>query len=259
VTAALYVDGLAKSFGGLQVARDIGLTLDAGARHALIGPNGAGKSTLVGMLSGVIVPDAGRVQLFGADITGESPDQRVKRGLVRTFQVSSLFGGLTVFENVFLAVSEHAKASVDFWRPARRRHALIERSAEILRRLNLASVMHRRVTEISYGQQRLVEIAIAMSLEPKVLLLDEPAAGVPGTETGALLAVLEKLPADIAILIIEHDMQIVRRFATQVTVLVQGSVLMTGSPIDVMSSDEVRKVYLGTVGARRFSGSPAHA
>jgi branched-chain amino acid transport system ATP-binding protein len=256
---ALEAMGLAKHFGGLLVNHDVSITLAPGARRALIGPNGAGKTTLVGILSGVIRPDAGTIAIFGHDVTGDSASRRAKRGLVRTFQVSSLFAKLSVLENVFLAVSEHAGASVDLWRPAGKRRALIERSESIIVQLRLGEDRHRCVGDIAYGRQRLVEIAIALALEPKVLLLDEPAAGIPTAEVGILLDAIEGLSQDIAILMIEHDMQIVRRFATEVTVMVHGKVMMTGSPLEIMASADVQSVYLGKSGRARFGLAPSHA
>jgi branched-chain amino acid transport system ATP-binding protein len=244
--------GLKKSFGAIVVANGISLHLAAGARHALIGPNGAGKTTLVGLLSGTIKADAGNVRLMGHEVTRESAQRRVKRGLVRSFQVNSLFRSLTVLENVFLAVSEHRGASSDMFGAAWRRLDLLESAQRVIDDLGLGGDMHRRVFEIPYGKQRLVELAIAMTLEPKVLLLDEPAAGIPSAEVGRVLDAIERLPPEVAILLIEHDMQVVRRFADQVTVMVAGTILVTGSPSQVMSSDEVRSVYLGQAGFARF-------
>ncbi|MEX0404325.1 ABC transporter ATP-binding protein [Aquibium sp. LZ166] len=251
--------GLQKSFGALKVAQDVTLRLRPGERHALIGPNGAGKSTLVALLSGVLALGGGRILLGGRDISRSSPSQRTREGLVRTFQVSNLFGGLTVLENVYLAISERAGASFRLWRPAYRNTDLIGRSHEILEQLGLGDVARTRVDQLAYGQQRLLEIAIALALRPKVLLLDEPTAGIPSTEAGILLDALDRLPPEIAILLIEHDMQVVRRFASTVTVLVEGKILMTGSPIEVMSSEEVRSVYLGKAGQTRFASEVAHA
>jgi ABC-type branched-subunit amino acid transport system ATPase component len=256
---ALQAIGLCKAFGGLQVTRDVNLTLAPGARTALIGPNGAGKTTLVNLLSGVIRPDAGRLELFGADITIASPAKRTRRGLVRTFQISSLYAKLTVLENVYIAVSEHAGASFDLWRAAGKQRALLDKAAALIACLRLESDMHRRVAEIAYGRQRLVEIAIALALEPKALLLDEPAAGIPSTELDLLLQAVQDLPREIAVLMIEHDMEMVRRFATDITVLVQGSLLMSGTPREVMAHPEVQAVYLGTSGKRRFDGEQARA
>jgi len=251
---ALQASGLHKSFGALKVTDDVALSLGAGARTALIGPNGAGKTTLVGLLSGTVQPDAGRISLQGRDITRDALAHRVTQGLVRTFQVSSLFAKLTVLENVFLAVSEDAGASGDLWRPAGRRRALIERAEAILERLRLGESRHRRVNEIPYGAQRLVEIALALALEPTVLLLDEPAAGIPGDEVDLLLDAVASLSSQIAILMIEHDMHVVRRFATEVYVMVHGRVLTVGPPAEVMASPEVREVYLGASGSSRFAG-----
>jgi branched-chain amino acid transport system ATP-binding protein len=256
-TPALEARHLHKAYGALKVATDVSLLLMPGARHALIGPNGAGKTTLVHILSGVVRPDTGTIAVFGRDVTDEDSARRTKLGLVRTFQVSSLFPRLTVLENVFLAVSEHAGASANLWRPAGRQRHLIERSEAVLEQLRLADDAQRRVSEIAYGRQRLVEIAIALALEPKVLLLDEPAAGIPSGEVGILLDAIESLPKDIAILMIEHDMQMVRRFAAAVSVLVHGKMLMTGTPSEVMASPDVRSVYLGASGQARFEmGAP---
>jgi len=257
--SALEIKNLNKSFGAIQVAKDISVALERGARHALIGPNGAGKTSLVGMLSGVIRPNSGQVLLFGQDITHDSPSVRTRKGLVRTFQVNNLFTRLTVLENVFLAVSEKAGASFDFWTGAGQKRALIERAEQVIEQMKLTSNIHDRVSEIAYGRQRLIEIAIGLALEPQVLLLDEPAAGIPHSEVDVFLDAVYSLPDDIAILMIEHDMQIVRRFASRVTVLVGGAVLLTGTPKDVMMSETVREVYLGNSGADRFSSATLHA
>jgi len=255
----LEAKGLIKRYGGLLVSDSIDLALPPAARHALIGPNGAGKTTLVGLLSGTIKPDAGTIAVMGSNVTDDGPARRVKRGLVRTFQVSSLFARLSVIENIYLAASEQAGASVDLWRPAGKRRDLLARAEAIMERLRLGDDRDRPVGEIAYGRQRLVEIAIALALEPRILLLDEPAAGIAASEVGILLEAIDALPPEIAILLIEHDMQIVRRFAAEVTVLVHGRVMMTGSPAAVMASAEVQSVYLGTAGAARFGGEPGHA
>ncbi len=258
MTAALETFDLCKTFGALKVVDRVSLRLPQGARHALIGPNGAGKTTLVQLLSGVLRADSGRILLAGADITTSSQQRRVKQGLVRTFQVTNLFRGLSVLENVFLAVSERQGASRQMFAAAGRRRDLIERAEAIIEQLGLAGDRHRRISEIAYGQQRLVEIAVALSLDPKVLLLDEPAAGIPSRETSLLLDAVERLPPDIAILMIEHDMHVVRRFAREVSVLVGGRILMTGLPHEVMSSQEVHSVYLGQAGQKRFTAGVSH-
>jgi branched-chain amino acid transport system ATP-binding protein len=255
----LTASGLTKSFGALLVASDIDLELRSGERRALIGPNGAGKTTLVGILSGTLRPSHGKISLLGRDITHERPDRRVKAGLVRTFQISSLFRNLTVLENVYLAASEHLGAARHMFRAAYHHRKVMERAEAVVGMLGLSDEAHSRVAEIAYGRQRLVEIAIALCLEPKVLVLDEPAAGIPTDQTSLLLDVIEKLPSNIAILMIEHDMQIVRRFAASVTVLVAGTVLTTGSPQEVMADQRVRSVYLGQTGHERFTANPRSA
>jgi branched-chain amino acid transport system ATP-binding protein len=256
---ALEVQGLRKSYGGLTVTDGVDLQLAAGSRHALIGPNGAGKSTLVNLISGVLRPDAGTISFFGQDITRHGASERTRIGLARTFQISSLFPSLSVLENVFLAVSEQKGAALSMRRPAGKRKDILDRAEGILTSLGLHGELHHRVSELAYGQQRLVDIALALALEPKVLLLDEPAAGIPSSEIGVLLDAIESLSSDIAILMIEHDMQIVRRFATTVTVLVQGKVLMSGPPQTVMTSEEVRSVYLGKTESKRATGENQYA
>lgn len=255
---SLEARNLHKRFGALHVTDDVSFELAAGARHALIGPNGAGKTTLLGLLSGTLTADGGKVFLMGHDVTLNGPASRVKRGLVRTFQISKLFGNLTVFENLYLPCNEFAGTSSSMFVPAARNSAVIDRAEKLLGELGLSPVRDNLVSEISYGQQRLVELGIALSLDPKVLLLDEPAAGIPSSEVGIILSAIERLPAEIAVLLIEHDMQIVRRFASKVTVLVSGAVLISGTPDEVMASEEVQRVYLGRSGHQRLAG-PAHA
>jgi ABC-type branched-subunit amino acid transport system ATPase component len=257
--AALQAAGLCKRFGALQVTQDVDLSLSAGTRTALIGPNGAGKTTLVNLLTGVLRPDAGSLQLFGEEVTQATAAVRTRKGLVRTFQISSLFAQLTVFENVYIAVAQAAGRGFSLWRVAGRQRDLLERTEALVERMKLTVDMHRKVTEIAYGRQRLVEIAIALALQPRVLLLDEPAAGIPSTELDLLHGAIDTLPREIAVLMIEHDMEIVRRFATEVAVLVNGSVLMSGKPREVMAHPEVQAVYLGTAGKRRFEGALAYA
>jgi branched-chain amino acid transport system ATP-binding protein len=250
---ALDMQGLRKHYGGQAVIDGVSLRIARGARHALIGPNGAGKTTLVGLLSGTIVPDAGRVCLFGADVTRVSPRRRTLAGLARTFQINNLFRGLTVLENVFIAISERAGVSGKLLRPARARDDLLAKARAMIESLGIAADMHRKVAEISYGHQRLVEIGMALSLEPKVLLLDEPVAGIEKADTERVLQVLARLPEDIALLVIEHDMQVVSRLAREATVLVAGKVLTTGRTADVMASEDVRSVYLGNAYRERTS------
>jgi branched-chain amino acid transport system ATP-binding protein len=236
---------LCKSFGALTVADRIDFRLEPGARHALIGPNGAGKTTFVNMLMGALAPSSGEILLGGEEITRMNQSTRVRRGLGRTFQVTSLFRSLSVLDNVALAIAERSGVATRLWRAASSHREIIEESRELLSGLGLADEAHTRVADLAYGKQRLVEIAIALGLKPKVLLLDEPAAGVPSHESQIILSNLEKLPADIAILIIEHDMDLVFRFARRITVLVQGVVLTEGTPQEIAKDERVHQVYLG--------------
>jgi ABC-type branched-subunit amino acid transport system ATPase component len=242
---ALETDGLSKSFGALAVARAIDFRLEAGARHALIGPNGAGKTSFVNLVTGALAPDAGRIRLDGAEVTHLPQALRVKRGLVRTFQITALFRGLSVLENVTLAVCERLGIGGDWRHPAGRHRAAIEEAFALLERLGLAAEALRPVATLAYGRQRLVEIAVALGSAPRVLLLDEPAAGVPADESGRIVEAIERLAADIALLIIEHDMDLVFRLARRITVLVQGGVLVEGPPAEIASDPLVRQIYLG--------------
>jgi branched-chain amino acid transport system ATP-binding protein len=245
MTAALETTGLRKNFGALVVANDINFRLEPGARHALIGPNGAGKTTFINLITGRLAPSAGRILLGGDDITSLSQAARVKRGLGRTFQINTLFKGLSVLENVALAVGERTGIGGEMFRIAGSQRNVIEEAYELLERLRIADDAIVPVKELPYGKQRLVEIAIALGLNPSVLLLDEPAAGVPSAESAIILDTIGQLPRDIAILIIEHDMELVFRFAKRITVLVQGAVLVEGAPAEIAGDARVREVYLG--------------
>ena len=236
---------LCRTFGALAAAREIDFRLDPGARHALIGPNGAGKTTFVNLLTGLIQPTSGAVLLKGRDITRVPPAARVKLGIARTFQINRLFRGLSVLENVYLAVAERVGAAPSMLRPAGLRRDVVEESMQVLETLKLTENARRRISELPYGRQRLVELAIALALKPEVLLLDEPAAGVPSAESHIILDALDGLPEHIGVLIIDHDMDLVFRFASQITVLVNGAVFATGHPQEIGADPEVRAVYLG--------------
>jgi len=238
--------GLCKSFGALQVARELNFRLERGARQALIGPNGAGKTTFVNLLTGVLPPSRGRVLLEGDDVTALAQAKRVKRGIARTFQINQLFRGLTVQENVCIAVAERCGVGGAMLRAAGGRAEVLGEAARLIDMLKLGGDAGRRVVELPYGRQRLVEIAIALGLSPRVLLLDEPAAGIPSAESHILLDAIATLPADIAVLIIEHDMDLVFRFASRITVLVSGAILAEGTPAEIAANADVRAVYLGT-------------
>ncbi|MFP6749126.1 MAG: ABC transporter ATP-binding protein [Alphaproteobacteria bacterium] len=245
---ALQAIGLSKSFGALAVTRDVHLSLAPGARHALIGPNGAGKTTLVNLMSGALTPERGQVLLAGRDITALSQAGRVKQGLARTYQINQLFRDLSVLENIIISVSERLGASWNMWRRASARPEVIDEAVEILGQLQLDDHILTPVRELPYGRQRLVEIAMTLAQRPSVLLLDEPAAGVPSAESHIILDVIAALPDHIAVLIIEHDMDIVFRFAKAITVLVAGGVLAEGSPDEIAGDERVRAVYLGRGG-----------
>jgi ABC-type branched-subunit amino acid transport system ATPase component len=245
VSAVLETRALCKSFGALTVADNIEFRLEEGARHALIGPNGAGKTTFINMLTGRLPPTTGHVLLGGEDITRLAQSARVKRGLGRTFQINTLFRSLSVLDNVALGVAERVGVAGRMLRPASGYRSVRDEAMALLESLGIAGDASARVLDLPYGKQRLVEIAIALGLKPKVLLLDEPAAGVPKVESELILEVLGRLPADIAILIIEHDMELVFRFARRITVLVQGQVLVEGTPAEIAADRRVHEVYLG--------------
>ena len=242
MSIVLETRGLTKRFGGLIATNNVSLSVEKGARHALIGPNGAGKTTLINLLTGVILPSAGSIRLEGEDITGLSQNARVRRGLARTFQINQLFPELTV---VALAVSERVGAGTAWWRSTGSHRAIAEEAAEILDQFNLGDVMGERTAVLPYGRQRLLEIALAIACRPRVLLLDEPAAGVPEEERHEILAIVAGLPADVTVLLIEHDMDLVFSFADRISVLVGGAVFVEG-PVDAIARDpRVREVYLG--------------
>jgi branched-chain amino acid transport system ATP-binding protein len=242
---ALEARGLNKSFGSLVVASDVNLVLPAGVRYALIGPNGAGKTTLINLMTGMLQPDTGRIVLGSDDITTLPPEQRVRLGLVRTFQINSLFPHLTALEAVTLAVCERRRVAETWWRKLTAYRVEIDEAHDILAQLMLAPVCHRLTRELAYGQQRLLEIALALATRPKVLLLDEPAAGVPRDESKELFAAIAGLSRDITVLFIEHDMDLVFRFAAKVIVMVGGRVLVEGTPKEIAADPRVRAVYLG--------------
>jgi len=242
---ALAARGIDKRFGSLVVAANVDLTLPPGARYALIGPNGAGKTTLINLMTGMLRPDAGHILLGSEDVTALAPEQRVRRGLARTYQINALFPHLTALESVTLAVCERRRVAQIWWRRLVAYREEIDEAHQILGALMLEAVCHRPVRELAYGQQRLLEIALALASRPKVLLLDEPAAGVPHDESKELFAAIAGLSRDITVLFIEHDMELVFRFASKVIVMVGGSILVEGTPAEIASDPQVRAVYLG--------------
>jgi branched-chain amino acid transport system ATP-binding protein len=246
--SALSTRGLDKSFGSLVVAKDIALDLPQGERYALIGPNGAGKTTLINLITGMLKPDKGEIFLGDKEITALKPDQRVKCGLVRTFQINTLFPHLSALEAVTLAVCERRGYAGSWWQELPAYGDAVEEAYAILVSLRLGANCYRPTHELAYGQQRLLEIALALATKPKVLLLDEPAAGVPQGESAELFAVIANLSQDIAVLFIEHDMNVVFRFAHRIIVMVGGRILAQGTPQEIAADVRVREVYLG--GAR---------
>jgi branched-chain amino acid transport system ATP-binding protein len=245
MTPVLETRNLCKNFGALIVAENISFRLDVGARHALIGPNGAGKTTFVNMLTGLLAPSSGQVLLGSEDITRLAQEARVKRGIGRTFQINTLFREMSVLDNVALGIAERQRVGQRLWRAASHYRQVREETLALLDTLGLANDARARLVDLPYGKQRLVEIAIALGLKPRVLLLDEPAAGVPSLESGMILHVLDRLPQEIAILIIEHDMDVVFRFAQHITVLVDGKVMCDGTAADIATDPRVKRVYLG--------------
>jgi ABC-type branched-subunit amino acid transport system ATPase component len=243
--AALETRGLVRRFGGLLATDNVSLRLEPGARHALIGPNGAGKTTLVNLLTGILKPTAGAVLLEGRDVSALSANARVRRGLCRTFQINQLFPEMTPAESLCLAVGERLGRGGSWLGLAGADSAIVGEVEELLRRFDLLAIMDQPSRKLAYGKQRLLEIALALARRPRVLLLDEPAAGVPEGERADILAALAALPADVTILLIEHDMDLVFRFATRISVLVAGRLLMEGSPAEVAADARVREVYLG--------------
>jgi branched-chain amino acid transport system ATP-binding protein len=239
---------LSRNFGALLAVQEVNFRLEAGARRALIGPNGAGKTTFINLLTGVLQPTQGQVLLKGRDITGLPQADRVKLGIARTFQINRLFRGLSVLENVCMAVAERLGVAGLMFSPAGRRSDVIEESMHLLETLKLVDDAQHRVSELPYGRQRLVELAIALGLKPEVLLLDEPAAGVPSAESHIILDAIGGLPQHIGVLIIEHDMDVVFRFAQHITVMVGGAIFAEGTPKEIGANSDVRAVYLGQAG-----------
>ena len=241
----LQTRSLAKSFGGLNVFAGLDLSVTRGERHAVIGPNGAGKSTLVALVTGVLAPTAGSVMLDGQDITRSTPQQRVKAGLVRSFQINTLFASLSPLESVLLALCQRDGVAQPSLRAVKRLAPQIDESQALLSRFGLGDVALTPTRQLPYGQQRLLEVALAYALHPRVLLLDEPAAGLSTAQGHALFEQLATLTAGTTVLFIEHDMAIVFRYAQRVSVLAGGALLAQGTPDEIRADVAVRRAYLG--------------
>jgi ABC-type branched-subunit amino acid transport system ATPase component len=245
MTYALQTIGLVKRFGGFVATNNVTLNVAAGARHALIGPNGAGKTTLINQLTGLLDPTSGSVLLNGGDVTRRSQHQRVKLGLARTFQINRLFADMTVLESVMLAVCERRGIGARLWRAVGAHSEAVDEAAALLAQLRLLDVAHHVTKDLAYGKQRLIEIALALAVQPSVLLLDEPAAGVPTGESRELFETIARLPREVTIVLIEHDMDLVFRFADRISVLVGGALLIEDVPSVIAADLRVKAVYLG--------------
>jgi branched-chain amino acid transport system ATP-binding protein len=245
MNTTLRTQGLSKQWGSFKANSDINLTFTPGARHALIGPNGAGKTTFINLLTGSFAPTSGKVFFGDEDITALPQHKRVKRGMTRTFQINTLFAGLTVLESVVLAICEREGKHFTWYKTVAQQHAEIDEAMALLSMLKLERDATTVTRSLPYGKQRLVEIALALATKPRVLLLDEPAAGIPSAESKELFDVIARLPRDVTILFIEHDMGLVFRFAERITVLVGGKVLTEGTPAEIAADPRVKEVYLG--------------
>jgi ABC-type branched-subunit amino acid transport system ATPase component len=245
MAAVLETVGLVKRFGGITAASDVSLQVEKGARHALIGPNGAGKTTVINLLTGMLRPTAGHILLDGKDITGVEPHARVHLGIARTFQINQLFADLTPIEAIGLVVSERMGTGRQWWRLVGKKREILDDIVGLIEQFHLADVMYDRTAILPYGKQRLLEIALAIACRPRVLLLDEPAAGVPEAERHEILATIEALPKDVTVLLIEHDMDIVFSFADRISVMVNGGLFVEGKPEEVARDPRVKAVYLG--------------
>lgn len=244
----LRTEGLSKAWGPFKANTDVSLTFAPGARHALIGPNGAGKTTFINLLSGALAPSAGRVWLGERDITAIAQHERVKLGMTRTFQINTLFPDMTVLESVALAICERRNLHRVWWRTVARHADVVAEAMDLLATLKLTNEAGSITRSMAYGKQRLVEIALALATRPGILLLDEPAAGIPAGESRELFEVIAGLPRDVTVLFIEHDMGLVFRFADRITVLVAGQVLTEGTPAEIAADPRVKEVYLGEAG-----------
>ncbi len=241
----LETKNLKRRFGAFLATNDVSIKVERGARHALIGPNGAGKTTLINLLTGVLPPSEGQVFLEGEDITSLAAFKRVKRGLTRTFQINQLFNDFTPLETVAMAIAEREGVGHNLWKSIAGYGKIVDEAAALLARFGLASVMGERTVILPYGKQRLLEIAVAFAAKPRVLLLDEPAAGVPEDERHEVLQIVSDLPADVTVLLIEHDMDLVFSFANRISVLVAGALFVEGTVAEISTDPRVKAVYLG--------------
>jgi branched-chain amino acid transport system ATP-binding protein len=246
MTAALGVDRVSHAFGGLRAVDDVTLAIGVGERRVILGPNGAGKTTLFNLITGLLAPRGGTIRLFGEDITALSPYRRARLGLGRTFQITTLFPRLTVMESVLLAVQGADAARFSLLRPLRAYRHLWQRAEDLLAEWNLGDRRDVRTRELAYGEQRQVELLLALAGRPRALLLDEPTAGLSAAETAAVVTMIQRFPPDVTVLLIEHDMDVALTLADRVTVMHQGRVLADGSREEVRADARVREIYLGS-------------
>ncbi len=245
MSSGLEVKNLQKHFGGIVVANNICLDLKPGDRKALIGPNGAGKTTFANLLTGTLMPESGSIRLDGADILSLKESKRVRAGVAKTFQITTLFKAMSVRENIRLPILERERKSLN-WLSSSASFPEVENEIEqLLTQFNLETFADLRVQDLAYGQQRLVEMALTLALKPRILILDEPSAGVPTSDAHIIIEAIERLPQDLAVLIIEHDMKLVFRVAARIVVLVNGAILLEGSPEEIAGNQQVRDLYLG--------------
>jgi branched-chain amino acid transport system ATP-binding protein len=241
----LDIERLRRAFGSLVVTDDVNLAIAAGERHVIIGPNGAGKTSLINQIGGQLAPSSGRIMLKGRDIAGLSPNRISRMGVARTFQRNNLFHNLSVIENLRLALSVKFGNPLDCFRVADRDAALIDRAHHLMQQVHLGDDGARIARNLSYGEQRQLEIGVALAGEPELLLLDEPTSGMSPAETGRMIELIASLPRSLSLLMIEHDMQVVFSVADRITVLYYGKVLASGLPAEIQANDRVREVYLG--------------
>ncbi len=243
---ALFIENVSKNFGGLQVLKDVFINLEDGARLAIIGPNGAGKTTLMNLISGVLKPSAGRIFLFGRDVTRVSPYLRSRLGLSRTFQILSLFPNLTILESLLLSVMPLKSDQFSLLRPIRTYKRLFDTSEKLIEEMGLWKKKDMIVSHLSHGEQKLVEMAMSLSQAPKLILLDEPMAGLSPGEAALISSAIRSLPLSVSVIIVEHNVDAALELAGRVVVLNQGMILADGVPDEIRKEPKVREVYLGT-------------
>jgi len=242
---AIRVERLSKSFGGVIATNEVSFRVDAGGRLVIIGPNGAGKSTLFNLLNGQLMPDAGKVFFFGQDVTHLPLHRRAHMGMARSFQLTSLFPELSVLENIMLALHGLQKSRFNPWRATLSYWNLLDKAEELLSLLDLWSKKDDQVHMISYGEQRKLEIALCLASSPRLLLLDEPSAGLTSDERSAVMEIIRKLPPDIAVIIVDHDMDLVFGLANRIIVLHYGQIIAEGTPEEIQADPRVKEVYMG--------------